>query len=123
MLAYLTYMAERLEQMQRLLKATGSIYLHCDDTAGHYLKLLMDSIFGVRQYQNSITWRRAISHNDPRRYGRISDPQLPHPDRRPIGHGAEPNATAGPRQNSPIRRDRADTGPETGLPSAWSEAG
>ena len=46
MLAYLTYMAERLEQMHRMLKPTGSIYLHCDPTASHYLKILMDGISG-----------------------------------------------------------------------------
>ncbi len=66
-------MAVRLLEMHRILKPTGSIYLHCDDTAGHYLKLLMDGIFGAKRFQNAITWRRAISHNDAGRYGRISD--------------------------------------------------
>ena len=73
MMSYLIMMAVRLIEMQRILKATGSIYLHCDDTASHYLKLLMDSIFGVKQYRNSIVWRRATSHNDPGRFGRICD--------------------------------------------------
>ncbi len=73
MQAYLIMMAVRLLEMRRILKPTGSIYLHCDDTAGHYLKLLMDGVFGARSFRNSITWRRAISHNDPNRYGRISD--------------------------------------------------
>lgn len=58
MLAYLTYMAERLEQMHRLLKLTGSIYLHCDPTASHYLKLVMDAIFGAACFRNEITWKR-----------------------------------------------------------------
>lgn len=57
MLAYLTYMAERLEEMRRLLKPTGSIYLHCDPTASHYLKILMDAVFGHRNFRNEIVWR------------------------------------------------------------------
>lgn len=56
MLAYLTYMAERLEECWRLLKPTGSIYLHCDSTASHGLKLLMDGIFGVRNFRNEVHW-------------------------------------------------------------------
>ena len=54
--AYLAFMAMRLVEMHRVLKPTGSIYLHCDQTAGHYLKLLMDSIFGRRQFRNEIVW-------------------------------------------------------------------
>lgn len=73
MLAYLTYMAERLIEMQRILSPKGSIYLHCDDTAAHYLKAVMDSIFGPGNYLNDITWRRATSHNDAGRFGRICD--------------------------------------------------
>ena len=56
MLAYLTYMAERLEQMHRILRPTGSIYLHCDPTASHALKLLMDGIFGRQYFRNEIIW-------------------------------------------------------------------
>ena len=73
MMSYLIMMAVRLIEMRRILKDTGSIYLHCDDTASHYLKLLMDAIFGARNYRNHITWRRATSHNDPGRFGRICD--------------------------------------------------
>ncbi len=73
MLAYLSYMAQRLAVMHRILKPTGSIYLHCDSTASHYLKALMDAIFGTRNYLNHITWRRATSHNDASRYGRVTD--------------------------------------------------
>ena len=51
----------------------GSLYLHCDDTASHYLKALLDAIFGPRNYRNDIAWRRATSHNDPARYGRVLD--------------------------------------------------
>ncbi len=56
MVAYLTYMAERLEAMQRLLKPSGSIYLHCDPTASHYLKFVMDAIFGQKTFRNEIAW-------------------------------------------------------------------
>ena len=73
MLAYLTYMAERLAEMRRLLRPTGSIYLHCDDTASHYLKVVMDAIFGAKHYRNDIAWRRATAHNDPHRFGRVLD--------------------------------------------------
>lgn len=55
MLAYLTYMAER-QHMHRLLKPTGTLYLHCDPTASHYLKLLLDGVFGPRQFRNEIVW-------------------------------------------------------------------
>ena len=73
MQSYLTMMAARLLEMRRVLKDTGSLYLHCDPTASHYLKMLMDSVFGVRNYRNEITWQRTGAHNDPRRYGAVSD--------------------------------------------------
>lgn len=56
MLAYVTYMAERLEHMHRLLKPTGSIYIHCDPTASHYIKVIMDMIFGAKFFRNEIVW-------------------------------------------------------------------
>ena len=56
MLSYLTYMGERLVEMHCLLKSSGSIYLHCDPTASHYLKLLMDAVFGKQQFRNEIIW-------------------------------------------------------------------
>ena len=71
MQSYLTMMAVRLMEMRRVLKPTGSIYLHCDDTAGHYLKLLMDTVFGASCYRNHLVWRRATAHNDKYNYGRI----------------------------------------------------
>ena len=58
MQSYLTMMTVRLLEMRRVLKATGSIYLHCDQFAGHYLKLLMDAIFGLPNFQTEILWRR-----------------------------------------------------------------
>ena len=73
MQSYLCMMAVRLLEMRRVLSDTGSIYLHCDPTASHYLKMLMDSIFGAGQFQNEITWQRTTAHNDSIRYGRNSD--------------------------------------------------
>ena len=63
MLAYLSYMALRLAAMKRLLKPTGSIYLHCDPTASHYLKALMDAVFGAANFMNEITWKRYAVHS------------------------------------------------------------
>ncbi len=57
LLAYLSYMAERLLIMRRILKPTGSLYLHCDPTASHYIKALMDAIFGHGNFRSDITWR------------------------------------------------------------------
>ncbi len=59
MMAYLTMMAARLIELHRVLKPTGSIFLHCDPTASHYLKLMMDAIFGIEHYRNEIIWKRA----------------------------------------------------------------
>lgn len=66
MQSYLIFMAVRLLEMHRVLKATGSIYLHCDPTASHYLKLLMDSIFGQTAHRCEIIWKRTNTHNDSR---------------------------------------------------------
>ena len=73
MMAYLTMMAQRMAELHRVLKPTGNIYLHCDPTASHYLKLLMDAVFGQGNYQNEITWKRFNFHADAKRYGRITD--------------------------------------------------
>ena len=73
MLAYLSMMAPRLVELGRVLKPTGSIYLHCDPTASHYLKLLMDAVFGPEMFQNEIVWKRTSAHSDSRRFGRIHD--------------------------------------------------
>ena len=56
MMAYLSMMAPRLVELRRVLKSTGSIYLHCDPTASHYLKMLMDAVFGVQNFRNEIVW-------------------------------------------------------------------
>ena len=73
MAGYMTFMSVRLLELHRVLKPTGSIYLHCDDTAVHYLKAVMDALFGRGNYKNNIVWKRATSHNDPKRFGRILD--------------------------------------------------
>ena len=65
MLAYLSMMAPRLVELRRVLKPTGSLYLHCDPTASHYLKILLDAVFGPVSFRNEIIWRRtgATAHN------------------------------------------------------------
>lgn len=73
MLAYLSMMAPRLVELHRVLKPTGSLYLHCDPTAEAYLKVLLDSIFDPGRFRNMIIWRRTSAHNDPRRYGKNID--------------------------------------------------
>jgi site-specific DNA-methyltransferase (adenine-specific) len=60
MMAYLMMMAPRLVELHRVLKPTGSLYLHCDPTASHYLKLLLDAAFGPNNYRNEITWKRRV---------------------------------------------------------------
>ncbi len=76
-MAYLAMMASRLVELRHVLKETGSIYLHCDPTASHYLKLLMDAIFGPQFFVNGITWKRTTAHNDAKQgrkaYGNVSD--------------------------------------------------
>ena len=73
MMAYLVMMAPRLVELRRVLKPTGSIYLHCDPTAGHYLKVLMDSIFGKEQFRNEVVWKRTGAHSSANRYGPVHD--------------------------------------------------
>jgi site-specific DNA-methyltransferase (adenine-specific) len=74
MMAYLAMMAPRLIELHRALKETGSIYLHCDPTASHYLKMLMDAVFGTMAFRNEITWKRTSGHNDAvRQFGAVTD--------------------------------------------------
>ncbi len=72
-MAYLVMMTARLIELYRVLKPTGSLYLHCDPTASHYLKLVLDQIFGPTNFRNEIVWKRTTAHNDPKRFGRIHD--------------------------------------------------
>ena len=77
MQSYLCTMAVRLLEMRRVMKDTASIYLHCDPTVSHYLKLLMDSVFGAGQFRSEITWKRTSAHSDTRQgrrqHGRVHD--------------------------------------------------
>jgi hypothetical protein len=77
MLSYLVMMAPRLMQCRRVLKATGSMYLHCDPAASHYLKLLMDAVFGPANFRTEIVWKRSSAHSDAKQgraqHGRIHD--------------------------------------------------
>jgi site-specific DNA-methyltransferase (adenine-specific) len=74
MMAYVAMMAPRLIELRRTLKATGTLYLHCDPTASHYLKMLLDAIFSPASFLNEITWKRTTSHgNVARNFGSICD--------------------------------------------------
>ncbi|MBC8179176.1 MAG: restriction endonuclease [Deltaproteobacteria bacterium] len=77
MMAYLVMMTIRLIELHRILKDTGSLYLHCDPTASHYLKMLLDTIFGGDQFRNEIIWKRTSAHSDTKQgvihMGRIHD--------------------------------------------------
>jgi site-specific DNA-methyltransferase (adenine-specific) len=74
MMAYLAMMAVRLIELHRVLKPTGSLYLHCDPTASHYLKVILDSVFDPRKFQNEISWKRTHAHGDSRlRYANVRD--------------------------------------------------
>ena len=77
MTAYLAMMAARLRELWRVLKPTGSLYLHCDPTASHYLKIVLDGVFGPDNYRNEISWKRQSAHNDTKQgraqYGNVRD--------------------------------------------------
>jgi site-specific DNA-methyltransferase (adenine-specific) len=73
MMAYLTMMAVRLVELHRVLKPTGSLYLHCDPTASHYIKLLLDAIFSPKYFRNEIIWKRTSAHSSAKRLGPIHD--------------------------------------------------
>lgn len=76
-MAYLVMMTLRLVELRRVIKPTGSLYLHCDPTASHYLKIVMDTIFGPKSFRNEIVWRRYGAHNDvgqgSKHFGRVHD--------------------------------------------------
>jgi DNA modification methylase len=73
MMAYLAMMAPRLVELRRVLKPTGSIYLHCDPTASHYLKMLMDALFDAVNFRNEIVWERTTGRKGVTQYGRVHD--------------------------------------------------
>jgi DNA modification methylase len=73
LLAYLIYMVQRLLHMKVILRPTGSIYLHCDPSASHYIKVMMDGIFGHSNFRNEIIWKRTGSHGGSKRWGPVHD--------------------------------------------------
>ena len=73
MLAYLVMMAPRLVDLRRVMKPTASIYLHCDPAASHYLKMLMDAVFGPQHFLSEVIWKRSHAHSSAKRYGPIHD--------------------------------------------------
>src|SRR5579872_448222 len=74
LLAYLIFMVQRMLYMKSILRPTGSIYLHCDPAASHYIKVMMDGIFGHHNFRSEIIWRRSASHNKiTKQYGPIHD--------------------------------------------------
>ncbi|MDE0699549.1 MAG: site-specific DNA-methyltransferase [Acidimicrobiaceae bacterium] len=86
MQAYLTMMAVRLLEMQRILKPSGSIYLHCDPTASHYLKQLMDAVFGHDQFRNEIVWCYSSGGASKKRFSRKHDVLLLYGRERDVVH-------------------------------------
>jgi DNA modification methylase len=72
-LAYLSMMAPRLVELHRVLKPTGTLYLHCDDTSSHYLKLLLDAIFDPRNFRNEVIWKRTNARSTKKRWPRVHD--------------------------------------------------
>ncbi len=73
MMAYLVMMANRLLELHRVLRHTGSLYLHCDPVASHYLKLLLDAVFGKENFRSEIIWKRTGTHSSANRWGPIHD--------------------------------------------------
>ena len=73
MMAYLTMMAQRMVELHRVLKPTGSLYLHCDPTASHYLKMLLDTVFGAKRFRREIIWQRSLSHGGASNYNSVHD--------------------------------------------------
>jgi site-specific DNA-methyltransferase (adenine-specific) len=76
MMAYLAMMAPRLVELHRVLKPTGSLYLHCDPTASHYLRMTLDAIFGAENFRNEIVWKRTAAHNSGKKFGPVHDSLL-----------------------------------------------
>jgi len=114
MLAYLAMMAPRLVELRRVLKPTGSIYLHCDPTASHYLKILLDAVFGPDHFVNEIVWKRSDAHSDAKQgathMGRIHDSILFYSK----GDTATFNAIYLPLPESTVQNWYRNVEPETG---------
>lgn len=76
MMAYVAYMAPRLIELRRILKPMGSLYLHCDPRASHYLKIVLDALFGTKCFRNEIIWKRTSAHVNQKRWGQVHDTLL-----------------------------------------------
>lgn len=101
MMAYLAMMSVRLLELHRVLKSTGSVYLHCDPTASHYLRIVLDAIFGAANFRNEIIWRRYSAHgNASKRFGSIHDTILFYTK----SEAATWNATYGPLDDSYVEQ-------------------
>src|SRR5574341_355878 len=72
-MAYLVNMTPRLVELHRVLKPTGSLYLHCDPTMSHYLKIVLDAIFGAARFRSEIVWKRTSAHSSAKRWGPVHD--------------------------------------------------
>ena len=73
MMAYLVMMTARLVELHRVLKPTGSLYLHCDQTASHYLKIILDTIFSPENFRDEVIWQRTNVHSDSKTWSHVSD--------------------------------------------------
>ena len=73
MMAYIVEMSVRLVELHRVIKPTGSLYLHCDPTASHYLKIILDSVFGPFNFRNDIIWKRTYAHGSSKKFGPVHD--------------------------------------------------
>jgi site-specific DNA-methyltransferase (adenine-specific) len=73
MMAYLAMMTIRLIELHRVLKPTGSLYLHCDPTASHYLKIVLDAVFGAGNFRNEVVWKRTTTHSDSKTWSKVAD--------------------------------------------------
>jgi site-specific DNA-methyltransferase (adenine-specific) len=73
MMAYLVMMAARLVELHRVLKPTGSLYLHCDSNVSHYVRVILDTIFDPQNFRSEIVWKRTYAHNDPKNFGDVLD--------------------------------------------------
>ena len=71
--SYLVMMTIRLVELHRVLKPTGSLYLHCDPTASHYLKIILDQVFGAKNFRNEVIWKRTSAHSSAKRWGPVHD--------------------------------------------------
>lgn len=108
MMSYLIYMAPRVMEMHRVLAGTGSLWLHCDATASHYLKLLLDAVFGATRFQAEVVWQRASgrakgSQHTARRLGRDTDTLFHYTKDRGGGVHVEPRLPAAHRRGDSRR--------------------